>query len=200
MENQRIGGERPFLGRDRRRELFFHDDRIVGIRDANPVCDPQHVAIHRQARHAQRVAQDDVGGLASHARELDEIVHARRHFAPVSFHERAGHAGQRLRLGSEEAGRLNLRLQLRGRGLRQRAGVRVSREEGRRDSIDALVRALRRENRGDEQLVRIAEVELGERAGMLALELFEDLADPPARLHVSRGSAPNPGSVGRMTA
>jgi hypothetical protein len=35
-------------------------------------------------------------------------------------------------------------------------------------------------------------VELGERARVLALELLEDLADPPARLHARPGLRPGP--------
>jgi hypothetical protein len=183
VQDQRVGRERPLLGWKRRGQLILHDDGILGFGDADPVRDPQHVAIDRQARNAERVTQHDVGRLPPDAGQVDQGVHARRHFARVALDEGVGHSGERLRLGPEEAGRLNLRLELVGRRPRQRACVRISLEESRRDPIDALVGALRRQNRRDEQLVRIAEVELGERARVLALELLEDLADPPARLH-----------------
>ena len=69
--------------------------------------------------------------------------------------------------GAEEAGGLDLRLELRGRRPRQRACVGVAAEERRRDLVDALVGALRRKDRRDEQLVGVREVELGVGVGML---------------------------------
>ena len=185
MQDQRVGRERPLLGWERGRELVLHDDRIVGLGDADPVRDPQHVAIDRQARDTERVTENDVGRLPPDGGQFDQGVHSRRDFSGVALDESVGHSGERLRLGPEEAGRLNLRFELVGRRPRQRARVRISLEEGRRDAIDPLVGALRRQNRRDEQLVRVAEVELGERARVLALELLEDLADPPARLHAA---------------
>jgi hypothetical protein len=176
VQDQRVGHQRPLLRREDRAQLLFDDYGIVRFRDTDAVGDAQNMTIDGEARHAQRVAQDDIGGLAPDTGELDEILHARRDFAVVLLHERARHSGERLRFHPEEAGGLNLGLELRCRRLRQRAGVRISREERRRDLVDALVGALRRQDRRDEQLVGVAEVKLGERARMLTLELFEDLA------------------------
>jgi hypothetical protein len=53
----------------------------------------------------------------------------------------------------------------------QRGRVRIALEQRRRDLVDALVGALRREDRRDEQFVGVAEVQLGIGAGMLALQL-----------------------------
>ena len=47
---------------------MFHDDGVVGVRDAQPVGDPEHVTVNRQARHSQRVAKHHVGRLAANAR------------------------------------------------------------------------------------------------------------------------------------
>ena len=55
------------------------DFRIVGLGDADAVRDAQHVAIDRQARDAQRMAQHDVGGLAADARQRGQRVHVGRH-------------------------------------------------------------------------------------------------------------------------
>ena len=77
--------------------------------------DAQDVAIDRQAGNAQRMAEHDVRRLASDARELDERLHRVRHFAAVVLDERARHAHQRFGFRSEEAGRVNQRLQLFGR-------------------------------------------------------------------------------------
>ena len=68
--------------------------------------DAQHVAIDRQPRHAERVAEHDVGGLAADARQLDQRVHVGRHLAAV-LARRAPVAMPMsdLRLLAEEAGR-----------------------------------------------------------------------------------------------
>jgi hypothetical protein len=185
VQDQRIGGERPRVRRQRPRQLIFHDDRVVRLGDPYSVRHPQHMAIDRQTGNAERMAEDDVRRLPSNSWQLDQGVHARRHVARVPLDERGRHAGQRLRLGTEEAGGLYLRLELGRRRLREGARVGVPLEERRRDAIDALVGALRRENRRDEQLVGIPEVELGERARMLTLEFLEDLAHPALRLHAA---------------
>ncbi|HEX2444322.1 MAG TPA: hypothetical protein VHJ77_10295 [Vicinamibacterales bacterium] len=185
MQDQRVGCQRPFFRREERAQLLLDDDRIVRIRDADAVGDAQDMTIDGEPRHAQRVTQDDVGGLAADAGEFDELLHARRNLAPMLLDERDRHAGERLRFHPEEAGGLNLGLELRRGCPGQRARVRVSFEERRRDLVDALVGALRRQDRRDEQLVGTAEVELGERARVLTLELFEDLASLPGRLHAA---------------
>lgn len=94
MQDQRIGRERPLLVWKRRRELLLHEDGIVGPGDADPVRDPQHVAIDRQTRNAERVAENDVGRLPPDAGQFDQGVHPRRDFARVALDERAGHPGE----------------------------------------------------------------------------------------------------------
>ena len=73
---------------------------------------------------------------------------------PCVSHELGRHAEERARLRAEEAGRLDLRLELVGRGARERRGVGIAREERRRDLVDALIGALRGQNRRDQELVR----------------------------------------------
>ncbi len=81
--------------------------------------------------------------------------------AAVVLRQRRRHADEGTGLRAEEAGGLDLRLELGGRRPRERAGVGISLEQRRRDLVDALVGALRRENRRDEQLVRRREIQLG---------------------------------------
>ena len=82
---------------------------------------------------------------------------------------------QRSRLGAEEAGGLDLRLELGGRGPGERTRVRIALEERRRHLVHALVGALRRQDRRDEQLVGVREMQLGVGAGMLFGELLENV-------------------------
>jgi hypothetical protein len=90
------------------------------------------------------------------------------------FDERLGHADERPGLRAEEAGRVNLRLELLGGRVRERARVAISREERRRDDVDARIGGLRGQNCRDEQLERALVVELGVRVRMLCLEQVED--------------------------
>jgi hypothetical protein len=184
VQDQRIGGERPFLGRQRRGELSFHDHRIVRLRNADPIGYPQHMTVDRQTRNAERMPQDDVGSLPPDARKVDQRIHLRRNLSRMALDQCGGHPGERFRFGSKKARGLYLRLELGGRRARQRTRVRIALKERRRHAVDTLVGALRRKHRRDEQLVRIPEVELGECARVLGLELLEDLPDPPTRLHL----------------
>ena len=93
------------------------------------------------------------------------------------------HADERFRLRAEEAGGLDLRLEFRRRRPRERARVRVALKERGGDAIHPLVRALRRENRRDEQLVGRLEVQLGVGVGVLSLERRHD----PARFRRGLG-------------
>src|SRR5207247_3805017 len=100
--------------------------------------------------------------------------HLRRHFAAVVRYQRLRHAQQRLRFRAVEAGRMKLRLELRGRGARERARVGVAREERRRHQIHARVGRLRGQDRRDEQLERRRIVQLGVRVRMLRLERIQN--------------------------
>ena len=81
-------------------------------------------------------------------------VHVGRHPSAVGLDQRLRHADQRLRLGAEEPGRVNLRLELRGGRLGQRPRVRIAGEQRGRHQVHALVGRLRRENRRHQQLER----------------------------------------------
>src|SRR5581483_3298004 len=60
--------------------------------------------------------------------------------------------------------------------LRERRRSRVTREERRRHHVDPNIRGLRRENRGDEQLERVAVVQLRVGIRMLLGERVDDPA------------------------
>ena len=57
MENQRIRRASPSLRLERGAQLLLHDLRVVAFRDADPVRDAEHVAIDRQPRNAERMAE-----------------------------------------------------------------------------------------------------------------------------------------------
>ena len=125
--------------------LSGSSDRAIPKRLATP----KDVAVDRQTRDAQGVAEHDIRRLATNARKVDEVLHPRRDHAGVAFRQRLRHAGERPGFGAEEAGRLNLRLEFGGRWSRQGPRIGIPAEERRRDLVNAFVGALRGENRGD---------------------------------------------------
>ncbi len=84
--------------------------------------------IDRKTRNAERVAEDDVRGLAADAGQRYQRRHRVRDFAGVLFDDGGGHADEGARLGAKEACGLNLRLELTRRRASQRARIGVTLE------------------------------------------------------------------------
>ena len=139
--------------------------------------DAQHVAIDRQPGHAERVTEDDVGGLAADAGQLVERVHRRGHLAAVLLDRpRWPCRASDFDFARKKPVDWICGSSSRGRRLRERTRVGIALEERRRDLVHALVGALRREDRRDEQLVRRRVMQLGVGVGVLRLELLARMA------------------------
>jgi hypothetical protein len=95
-------------------ELLLDRHRVVALGDADAVGDAQHVPIDRQAGHAERVAEHDVGRLAPDAGSFVSASMSAGTCPPWSRIEDLRHGDERLRLLAEEAGGEDLRLELRG--------------------------------------------------------------------------------------
>src|SRR6266513_1317518 len=115
MQDLHVRGKRPHLLRQEAAQLLFDFDGIVAFRDPDAVRDAQHVTINGQAGHAERVAEDDMRGLASDAGQRGELLHVRRHLAAMLRHELLRHPDQRLRFLTEEARGQDDGLELGGR-------------------------------------------------------------------------------------
>src|SRR3954463_3128494 len=113
------------------------------------------MAIDRQSGNSERVTENDIGRLATNARQLHEILHCLWHLAAVVRHHFSGHPEKRPRLAAKEPGRLDLWFELRSGRFRKRLWIGIALEEGRRNLIDALVGALRREDGRDQELERV---------------------------------------------
>src|SRR6266567_1652139 len=107
VKDQRVRRARPAGFRQGGAELLFDYDGIVGFGDADPVRDPEHVAIDRQPWNAERMSENDVGRLSADARQFDQRCHARRHFTAVFLHECLGHSEERFRFRAKESCRVN---------------------------------------------------------------------------------------------
>ena len=99
--------------------------------------------VDRQPRKLERVATDDIRGLASDSWKFDKLIRVARHVAAIFRNQRLGHPEQATRLGAEKAGRLNDLLEIFGGSLGQCLGIWIACEDDRRDLIDARIGALR---------------------------------------------------------
>ena len=124
-------------------------------------------------------AQDDVGRLPPHARQLHETVHILRHFAVVLLQQGLAAFADALRFVAKEAGALNVPLQFRLAGLGVIGRGSVLAKERLRDLIDANVGALGRKNRGHQQFQRRAEVERAAGVGIRGGQPLGDLGGVP---------------------
>ena len=132
--------------------------------------------IDRDARHAESRAENDVRRLAAHAGQRDQFLHRGRYLAVVQFHKLPAAGEDALSFVAEKARRLDHFLQLALLRRRERVSIGIAGKQGGRDAIDALIRALRRQNRGNEQLQRIGVVQSAMGIGILLGQLANDAA------------------------
>jgi len=134
------------------------------------------MSIDREPWYAKRMTQHYVRGLAANTRQFREQIHVGRHLAAVLGDERLGHTDQGFGLLSKEAGGLDLLFERRLARGGERRRVRILCEQRRRHHVHPRIGRLRRQDRRDEQLERVAVVELRVRIGMLLGQCFDDAA------------------------
>jgi hypothetical protein len=130
------------------------------------VADSEHMRVDREGFLPERGVEDDVGSLATDAREGLQLVAGARHFTAVIVDQRLAERDDILGLGIEQADGLD--------GVAQRlfaefdhlAGRLDAREQRTTGDVDADVSRLRRENHRDQQLERIFGLELGRGRGV----------------------------------
>ena len=181
MEDQHVAEHRPVLAGEERPDLVLDGDRVRLLGPAQPAGDAPEVGVDRDPRDTEGVAEDDVGGLATDARQLDEVLEAARDLSPVVRDEGLPETDDGARLGAVEAGRSQDLLHLLRHGGGEVGGRRVAREEGRGHLVDPDIGRLSREDRRDEQLQRGLEVELAVRVGVALVE--QAVAPAGAALH-----------------
>ena len=62
--------------------------------ETEPAAQPADVGVDREAGEVEGHAAHDVGGLAAHARQGDEIVQSGRHLSVEALDQRLRHAHQ----------------------------------------------------------------------------------------------------------
>src|SRR5580693_1492190 len=118
------------------------------------------MSIHHDARLAEGIAEDHVGGLAANARQGDKLLQRVRNFPAEAIAQRLAEPDERLRLGTEIPRRLDYLLEF---GL-VRGGVvsggAVPGEKHPGYLVDPPVRSLGGQDRRDQQFERRREIEL----------------------------------------
>jgi len=133
------------------------------------------VRVHDDADvDVERIAQNDVGGLAPDAIQLRQFLHRARHVAAVTDDEFAAARPDVLRLVPKKTRRLDSLFQFGKRRIRIIRRRTVFFEQLSGDNIDAFVGALRGKNRGDEQFERVGVIQLAVRPGIGPVELGDD--------------------------
>ena len=190
VQDQPVRQVRPLLGREAGGDLPFDAHRVGGgvvpvVAPAQPARHADHMRIHGEAGHVERVAEHHVGGFAAHAGQCDQLLHGARHPAGEPGFELGGQGDDVARLGMVEADGADDVLHTLRVGRRQRRGRGIGGEQRGGDRVHTLVGGLGAQHGGHQQLERGVEIE---RARRLGNDTAED------RVFVMH--APQPGAFG----
>ena len=160
----------------------FHQIKfdLVGIRlrrQAKPLGDTHHVRIDADSLFAEGVSQNDIRGLSPDAREAEEIFQVVGHLAAEALDELFAAIVNGFAFVTIEIDLADLPLEA-GQG---RVGI-ISRgaigfEQLDCYLVDQIVACLGSEDQGDQELQRIAEVEIELGVGMNFFQTANDLFD-----------------------
>jgi hypothetical protein len=106
------------------------------------------------------------------SRECDQILERSWHLSRMTFDNGLTTSSYVLCLHAEEAGRTNLLFKLRNIGRSHRLWVRILLEQAGSDHIDPHIRALGREDGGDQKFIRTAKI----KGGRSSRKFFPDLS------------------------
>src|SRR5436853_6905707 len=176
VRRQEVGRQRPLPPGEHIDELVMDLVGVLGAREPEALGDPEDVGVHGDRRLVEGVTEDDIGRLEADARQRGQRLPCPRLRAPVALAERPCHADERARLGAVEARRVDQALERRDVGPGPVTGRAILREERGRHHVHALVGALGRQDRRDEELERGREVEGDLGAGIGSLERADDLS------------------------
>src|SRR5262249_44946469 len=171
-----VRGPRPRRLRQHLGQLIVDHVGIIGPGQAETLAHAEDMGVHGDRRYVKGVTKQHIGGLEADAGQRSERGAIAWNFASMLSAQGVGHPDDGTRLGAIEAGRADLRLEGGWRQPRPVGRGAVLLEEIRRHLVHTLVRALGRENRRDQKLEWIAEVERDLRVGIGALEEPDDFS------------------------
>ena len=150
VPDQQVGEQAPLLTGDEPHEVALDLHRILLLREAEPLREAAHVRVDDDALRIPELGRDDVRGLARNAGQADQIVDRPWNLTVVLLDQHLHGAAQGLRLLPEEAGRVDVALELLDRDGEVVLGPAVLLEQPLRDAVHVHVRRLRREHHRDE--------------------------------------------------
>lgn len=160
MPDEQVTDERPGVTREERNQRLLDRDRVSLAGEPQAARQALHVRVDDDAFvDVEGVPQHDVGGLAAHTAQLDELREAFRHFAAILAHQGVRHRDETFRLGTKEPGALDDVFDFFGIRVSQRGRIRKSCEQHRCHHVHPNIGALRAENRGRHQFKRRAKIE-----------------------------------------
>ena len=148
------------LGDDAFQLRFDRLDRLPGGQ-ASSVRNAEDVRIDRECFLSERGVEHDIGGLAPDPGQRLEFFACARDLAVVVADQRLGQSDDILRLGVEQADRLDRLAQALLAERDHLLGRMDAREQRPSSDIDTGIGSLRGQHDGDQQLVGIAGFKLG---------------------------------------
>lgn len=156
MPNQLVRKEDPAIFRNHFHQIGLDFLRVGILRQIEPARKPLHVRIDNDSRRdSEPCSQHHVRCLPRNAGKREDLLHRARYFAAKFFDDLLASAEDRFRLVAVKTGRADFFFDIPRIRIRERGRSWILLEESRSDHVHALVGALRRKNRGDEELERV---------------------------------------------
>ncbi len=176
-----MGKENPFLFGDDLHQILFDLDGVGVLRQIQAARDALDVRIHHDAgRDSERGAEHYVRRLPRGAGDREEFLNGAWDLAAEISQDFSSGSDHRLRFVVEEPRGADILSQLGLIDVREILDGGVFTEQAGGHFIYALIRALSRQNGGDEEFPRVGVMERTGGAGVHLIENREDL--PDARL------------------
>ena len=146
---------------EHRAELHLHFDGVLGaVCEAQLPRDTDAVGVrNHHAGHMIYIAQDQVGGLAAHAGQLQQVLHIVGHLPAELLQHHPGGGHDVPCLGTEKAGGVDVLLHLAHIGPGQGLQGGEAAEQGGGHLVDALIGALRGQPDREQQLIGLGVVQ-----------------------------------------
>ena len=143
MPDQQVRENAPLGAQHEALKIALDLHRVVFPCEAEPLREPAHMSVDDDPLWVAELGGDDVRGLARDAGEPDELLEPPRHPAVELLDQHPHRAADRLRLLAEEAGLVDVALELLDRHGQVVLGPAVLDEQLLRDLVDVDVRGLR---------------------------------------------------------
>lgn len=195
MQDEAKTEQPPLVGGHHRvqRRLDLHGVGLLGETESDRQS--SHVGVDREPGLVEGHRADHIGGLAPDAGKSDQVLQPVRDVTAVLVEQAARHALEALGLLTEEARGVDDLLEFGGVGLGEGDRIGPSPEDLGGGQVHPFVGALRRQDRGHQQLERIAVVELTQIDRRARIVLGQELV---RHLGPAGGRARTSSTVGRI--